>query len=71
MPYGAQDGVWCGLRGDFAAEATVIADIWRLCHIGVASEFRVGVRTVCHQDSMPSGWDAIGSGWRQDEMSPG
>ena len=42
MPYGAQDGVWCGLRGDFDAEATVNAISGSQCHIGVASEFRVG-----------------------------
>ena len=42
MPYGAQDGVWGGLRGDFGAEATEKAISGSQCHIGVASEFRVG-----------------------------
>ena len=42
MPYGAQDGVWGGLRGDFGAEATVNAISGSQCHIGVASDFRVG-----------------------------
>ena len=42
MPYVAQDGVWCGLRGKIAAEATVNAISRSQCHIGVASEFRVG-----------------------------
>ena len=42
MPYVAQDGVCCGLRDNFGAEATMIADSGNRCHISVASEFRVG-----------------------------
>ena len=45
MPYGAHDGVWCGLRGKIAAEATVNAISRSRCHIGVACEFRVASAT--------------------------
>ena len=42
MPYVAQNGVCCGLRANFVAEATIIANSSCRCHISVASEFRVG-----------------------------
>ena len=41
MPYVAQNGVCCGLRANFVAEATIIANSSCRCHISVASEFRV------------------------------
>ena len=42
MPYVAQNGVCCGFRANFVAEATKIANSSCRCHISVASEFRVG-----------------------------
>ena len=42
MPYVAQNGVCCGFRANFVAEATIIANSSCRCHISVASEFRVG-----------------------------
>ena len=42
MPYVAQNEVCCGLRANFVAEATIIANSSCRCHISVASEFRVG-----------------------------